>query len=447
MSKVLDHLRKAALAGGEAERTDGHLLECFVTANDAAALEALVRRHGPMVWGVCRRVLRNHQDAEDAFQATFLVLVRKAACVKPREMVVNWLYGVAHRTALKARATAAKRAARERRLMDLPEPEAAPAKDVWSDLRPFLDQELSRLPDKYRSTILLCDLEGKSRKEAACRLKIPEGTLSSRLTTARAKLARRLARHGLAVSGGALAVVLSEKAASGAVPPVVLSCTIRTATLVAAGTGAAVGVIPAQVAALIQGVLTSMLLNKLKTLALVSLLVCLLGGGLGASLLARQTETSEAPQPPAQRGDQGAQGQAGKAAPANAAEAKAANLERRLTEMERRILSQSHRILMLTEEIAALRKELKPPTDQPADQRDIKFFSMHNMPASEVAKTLEQLLAYEKRLRIATLPSTNSIIVQGDRADLRAVEELIARLEDHWQRVTRERRELERSKK
>src|SRR5437667_8558775 len=111
-----------------------------------------------MVWGVCHRVLQSHHDAEDAFQATFLVLLRKATCIAPREMVGNWLYGVAHQTALKARATTAKRRAREKQTMDMPEP-VAPPHDLWPDLQPLLDQELSRLPDDYRVVIVLCELE------------------------------------------------------------------------------------------------------------------------------------------------------------------------------------------------------------------------------------------------------------------------------------------------
>jgi RNA polymerase sigma factor (sigma-70 family) len=174
LSKVIDHLRTAALAGGEAELTDGNLLERFVSQRDEAAVAALVRRHGPMVWGVCRRVLRHHHDAEDAFQATFLVLVRKAAAIMPREMVANWLYGVVHQTALKARATMAKRQAREKQVNGMPEPEARTQPDLWRDLQPLLDQQLSRLPDKYRVVIALCDLEGKSRKEAPANSRYPK---------------------------------------------------------------------------------------------------------------------------------------------------------------------------------------------------------------------------------------------------------------------------------
>jgi RNA polymerase sigma factor (sigma-70 family) len=217
ISEVLQHLRRTVLLRGGAEVTDGQLLEDYLSRHDEAALAALVRRHGPMVWGVCRRILRGYHDAEDAFQATFLVLVRKAASIVPREMVANWLYGVAHRTALKARATAARRKERERQVTEMPEPAAA-EKDNWRDLQPLLDEELRRLPDKYRAVIVLCDLEGKTRKEAARPLGVPEGTVAGWLARARTMLAKRLARYGLAVSGGALGVVLSQNGASAAVP-------------------------------------------------------------------------------------------------------------------------------------------------------------------------------------------------------------------------------------
>src|SRR5262249_42450463 len=153
-------------------------------------------------------VLASHHDAEDAFQATFLVLVRKAASVVPREKVANWLYGVAYQTALKARAVAARRGARERQVTAFPEP-AMTEPERWPDLRPLLDQELTRLPDLYRVPVVLCDLEGLTYREAARQLGCPEGTLAARLARARALLAKRLTRHGLVLSGGALAVALS----------------------------------------------------------------------------------------------------------------------------------------------------------------------------------------------------------------------------------------------
>src|SRR5262249_28273585 len=156
-------------------------------------------------------------DAEDAFQATFLVLVRKAASIASRDLLANWLYGVAHQTALKARSVAARRRERERQGTDMPETATAD-ESLWHHLLPMLDQELSRLPEKYRTAIVLCDLEDRTRKEAALQLGLPEGTVASRLSRARVMLAKRLARHGLAVSGGALAAVLSQNGASASVP-------------------------------------------------------------------------------------------------------------------------------------------------------------------------------------------------------------------------------------
>src|SRR5438874_5795175 len=154
LSGVIQHLRRALLLRDGAGLTDQQLLEDYTSRRDEAALAALVRRHGPMVWGVCRRVLSNYHDAEDAFQATFLVLVRKAASIASPELLANWLYGVAHQTALKARATTAKRRARERYVTDMPEP-AVTEQDLRHELRLLLDRELSHLPDKYRFAIVL----------------------------------------------------------------------------------------------------------------------------------------------------------------------------------------------------------------------------------------------------------------------------------------------------
>src|SRR6266480_5612389 len=138
MSEVIQHLRRAVLPPDGAGTTDGQLLEDYISRRDGAALAALVQRHGPMVWGVCRRVLTNYHDAEDAFQATFLVLVRRAASIASPELLANWLYGVAHQTAMKARATAARRTVRERQVTDMPEP-AVTQQDLWRDLQPLLD--------------------------------------------------------------------------------------------------------------------------------------------------------------------------------------------------------------------------------------------------------------------------------------------------------------------
>jgi RNA polymerase sigma factor (sigma-70 family) len=274
MNEILHHLRSTMLLRDGLGLTDKQLLDDYLSRREEAALAALVRRHGPMVWGVCRRGLRNYHDAEDAFQATFLVFVRKAASIASKDLLANWLYGVAYQTAWKARTTAARRKTRERQVMVMPESEV-PQEDSGHDLLPVLDMELSRLPDKYRIPIVLCDLEGKTRKEAAEQLGCPEGTVAGRLARARLLLAKRIARHGLVVSGGMLAAVLSASAASASVPSALVSSTIKAATLFAAGPAAA-DVISVKVAALAEGVLKSMLLIKLQG-ALVALL---LGVGL-----------------------------------------------------------------------------------------------------------------------------------------------------------------------
>ena len=292
INRVIDHLRRAVLLPDGAGLGDGELLSSFIERHDETALAALVGRHGPMVWGVCRRLL-SHHDAEDAFQATFLVLVRKAASICSREMVGNWLYGVAHQTALLARRTAARRRAREVQVTGMPDVEAV-QQDQWPDLRPLLDEELSRLPEIYRAVIVLCELEGRSRKETACQLGVPEGTVAGRLARARVLLAKRLIQRGVTLSVGALAAILSQDVAPAGVPAAVVSRTIKVASLTAAGQ-ATTGVISVQVAALTDGVLKAMFLSKLKSVVGVLMVaVCLIGIGT-AVVLGRQPDSPKKP--------------------------------------------------------------------------------------------------------------------------------------------------------
>src|SRR5262245_18600923 len=259
---VVQELRKARLLPDGDGWTDGQLLERFVRARDQGALEALVRRHTAMVWGVCRRILNDHHDAEDAFQATFLVLVRRAACDVPRELLANWLYGVARQTALKARQTSRRRSAREKQMAHMPEPDVIEPKHT-SDLVVLLDEELSRLPDKYRATIVLCDLEGNTREEAARQLSLAPGTVASRLARARAMLAKRLSRRGLAVSAASLTSLLAHQMASATAPTLIVSSTITATGLVASGR-AATAVARTKAATLMEGVVKTMFVHKLQ---------------------------------------------------------------------------------------------------------------------------------------------------------------------------------------
>jgi RNA polymerase sigma factor (sigma-70 family) len=275
--EVIRHLRRSL--PDRADETDGLLLDRFIEQRDQAAFAALVRRHGPMVLGVCRRILRDPHDAEDAFQATFLVLVRKAASVVPRAMVANWLHGVARQTAIRVRVANLRRQSREKLVTTMPEPEAvSPA--GRDDLRPLLDQELGHLPEKYRVPVVLCDLEGLTRKEAARRLGWPEGSVSSRLARGRAMLARRLVRQGVVPSAAGLATVLAGQAAAACVPLSLVVSTVEAAGLFAAGEAAA-GLVTARVADLVEGVVKAMLLTKFKLMAAVVLVLGTVGFACG----------------------------------------------------------------------------------------------------------------------------------------------------------------------
>jgi RNA polymerase sigma factor (sigma-70 family) len=302
MTGLMEQFRRAALAGYGSDFTDGQLLERFLAPEAAeaagcgvreAAFTSLVRRHGPMVLGVCRRVLNNPHDADDAFQATFLVLVRKAAALLPRDTVGNWLYGVAYHTALKARARGARRRFKEAQVRYMPKRDA-PHQDNERDWQPLLDQELSRLPDKYREPVVLCELEGKTRKEAARQLGLPEGTLSGRLTTARRMLAQRLARRGVALSAGALAATLSQQAATASVPTSLMVPTVKAAALLAAGETTA-GIVSANVAALTEGMVKGMLMSKLKITAAILVVAGLVGAGGTAMHRSSAATAAEAP--------------------------------------------------------------------------------------------------------------------------------------------------------
>jgi RNA polymerase sigma factor (sigma-70 family) len=271
---VLEHLRRVlGRPGGEAV-TDADLLERFISARDEAAFELLVWRHQQMVLNVCRRVLRDGADAEDAFQATFLVLVRRAGSIARREAVSGWLYRVAYRIAMKARARNARRAAREQLAADLSvveRPGSNSAERIWHELQPLLDPELIRLPEKYRLPVVLCYLEGRTYEEAAQQLGWAKGTVSTRLTRARELLRQRLGRRGLALSPAVLAGALVQHSASAAVPAALVESTVRAATLLAAA-GTLSGSVTPQVLALVEATVRRMLISRALTLA--GLVVC-----------------------------------------------------------------------------------------------------------------------------------------------------------------------------
>jgi RNA polymerase sigma factor (sigma-70 family) len=282
---VIRHLRRAALLSDDGGVSDASLLESFIKRSDDAAFEALVRRHGAMVLGVCRRILNHAQDAEDAFQATFLVLVRKAVSIVPRDLVGHWLYGVAYRTALKAKTMKSRRRRKEGQAM----PAAAQRRSEWDELQPVLDRELNELPEKYRLPIFLCDLQGKKHREAARQLGWPEGTLETRLATGRRLLARRLMRRGITLSSALLVTLLADNPLGASVPAALLAVTLKACASFSAGTAA--GVVSTQVIALTEGVLRAMLLTKIRAGAAICLTVAVLCAGSSVSV----SSTSQTP--------------------------------------------------------------------------------------------------------------------------------------------------------
>jgi RNA polymerase sigma factor (sigma-70 family) len=287
LSQAVRHLRNVLAVREIAGLTEAELWARYVRQSDEAAFETLVHRHGPMVFDVCRRILGNEQDAEDAFQATFLVLVRKAASLHSPGSLANWLYGVARRTALEARNAAARRRAKE---ASVP-PRSLDTDHSSAELRTVIDQELARLAEKYRATLVLCDLEGKTRSEAARLLGLAEGTVASRLARGRSILAKRLARRGFA--GSLLTVALTEGTASACVPAKLVERTVRMAFESAAAEAAMKAMLLGRVIVLTEGVLQSMFLTKVKCALAVLLVVGITALSAGA-LLSRTLATEPA---------------------------------------------------------------------------------------------------------------------------------------------------------
>jgi RND family efflux transporter MFP subunit len=295
LTELARYLHRITVSSNGNGLTDAELVERYVCYRDEAAFELLLWRHGTLVHNVCRRILLREEDAEDAFQATFLTFVRKAHAIGRRASVASWLYKVAYRIALEARARRQKIAGRERHGEEslAVQPSIDPA---WDELRSVLDEELSRLPERLRRPIILCYLEGKTNEEAARELGCPTGTVFSRLSRGRDMLRNRLVRRGVTLSTATLMTVLTERAAE-AVPAATLVQTTLRAALHFADGGAVGGSVSTQATALAEGVLRTMFVTKIKLAALVVLCVGLLATG---GVLTRDA-LNAAPQPEAQK--------------------------------------------------------------------------------------------------------------------------------------------------
>ncbi|MCI0682134.1 MAG: sigma-70 family RNA polymerase sigma factor [Gemmataceae bacterium] len=279
LTKTVARLRELAARPFPGERTDRQLLEAFTGRGDESAFSLLVHRHGALVLGVCRRVLANDADAEDAFQATFLVLARKAGRVAWHDSVRNWLYGVAYRIARKARVLQARRARKEREACPAANAANAPAanasslESAWAELRGVLDEELHNLPAKYRAPLLLCCLDGKTREEAAAELGWSVGSVKGRLERGRDLLRERLRGRGLTLSAALCAGILAEAPVSAALVETTAGAAIPYA---AGNVAAAASPVAIQLA---QGALQAMLIAKCKITGLVLALTCAVGVG------------------------------------------------------------------------------------------------------------------------------------------------------------------------
>jgi RNA polymerase sigma factor (sigma-70 family) len=275
---LMQHLRRMAAPSEARGLTDAQLLQCFAAQGEETAFAALLHRHGRLVWSVCRRVLANEQDAEDVFQAAFLVLARRAPSIRKGESVASWLYGVAYRIAMKANKKLSNRQKYEARAK--PRPGQGPTAELMCrELQALLDEELLQLPEKYRAPFILCILEGKDRKEAAEQLGWKEGTLSGRLAAARRLLQQRLGRRGVSLAVALAAAALSETATAAVPLRPLMESTLQLARGWAAGDATALS---PSIAELAQGVGQGMLWNKVKSSVILILLVGLTGLAIAA---------------------------------------------------------------------------------------------------------------------------------------------------------------------
>jgi len=286
LTSVLRHVRGLIGMTAAEDLTDGQLLERFCQDCDEASFAVLVRRHGPLVQRVCRRVLNDSHAAEDAFQATFLVLARKAATIRQRSSIAGWLYEVAYHLSLRARGNAARRKIREKEAGEMPR---VSEDNDQSELRELLDAELQQLPEKYRTPLVLCYLEGKTNEEAAQQLGWPAGSMSCRLARARELLRERLTGRGVALTPAGMALLLTGSAATAGVAEALVDTAVKAAVPYAAGSALAAGAVSAEAIALAEGAFQTMVTTKLK-IAAALLLAGLVGTGARVAIQADAAE-------------------------------------------------------------------------------------------------------------------------------------------------------------
>jgi len=286
---VIDSLQRLFETGTATSLSETQLLERFITRGDETAFESILLRHGPMVLRVCGHVLDDPHDVDDAFQATFLILVKKAGAIRDRAVLGTWLYGVARRVAIRARMTARRRQSCERTGMaKLEVADRHEARAEANEIRALVDEELQRLPQRYRAPLILCDLEGQTHEQAAALIRCPVGTVKSRLSRGRQRLRDGLARRGLATTALTDAPLLATETAS-AVPAELLNGTIKKAVQLVPGRAASAVVFSAQATQLMGGVMRSMVYSRLKIAAIAGLAVVFAAVAAVPSFVSRAT--------------------------------------------------------------------------------------------------------------------------------------------------------------
>jgi RNA polymerase sigma factor (sigma-70 family) len=276
MAGVFGHLRRLFSLQSPDDQSDSALLGRFVGQRDEAAFAKLLQRHGPLVLRVCQQVLEHPDDAEDAFQAAFLVLARQAGSIRQGESLPGWLYRVAYHIAVQARSRSVNRQVHEKQVAVMRPAESSEHND-WKDLWPIVHDEVNRLPAKYRSPLVLCYLNGMTNEEAADQLACPVGTVKTRLNRARDMLRDRLARRGVALAPVLLAGLLVPSTAKAGIPAALAETTVRAAGLVAAGQSIAGVGVSAEVSALAEGALKALFVSKVKAVAAAAVLMVGLG--------------------------------------------------------------------------------------------------------------------------------------------------------------------------
>lgn len=344
----LARLLRWGTATGE---NDDRLLERFLANRDESAFAALVARHGPMVLGVCRRVLRDEHDVEDAFQATFLVLARNARTIRRSERVGPWLHGVARRVAVRAKVNSARRLARERSGIDVePSGDASPSRDPErTELRAILDEELNGLPESLRAPLILCYLEGLTHDQAASRLSQPVGTIRSRLSRGRERLRVRLARRGVRADDAALGAA----AALEAVSPALLESTVRSALEFAVSQTGASALASAGAVALAKGVLNAMMISKWTLTSACALGLVLTAGGLSGYAFQQEPE--------AERAEPEAANDAPKddSSPLSAVKSRLAKIQSAMTDLDERRRKDDETLSSIVKQLDELRNQLE----------------------------------------------------------------------------------------